>query len=93
MTFNHVQTRQVSQGTLLAGNSRYAIVSELKIASKTVYNIVEKLVYGGYIRQMPGTRSFIIYEEVISPTLNPYGGVIRRKMAGTVSYSQKERVD
>ena len=50
MTFNHMQTRQVGQGTLLAGNSRYAIASELKIAPKTVYNIVEKLVHGGYIR-------------------------------------------
>ena len=35
---------------LPSGNPRYATVSKLKIAPKTVYNIVEKLVHGGYIR-------------------------------------------
>ena len=70
--------RQV-KALLLSGNSRYAIASKLKIAPKTVYNIVEKLVYGGYIRQIPGTKSPAVYEEVVSPTLNPPTGGYKEK--------------
>ena len=64
---------------LLEGNSRFAIASKMKLAPRTVYNIVEKLVYLGYIRQVPGTKSPAIYEQLLSPETNPLTGDYKGK--------------
>ncbi|MBE6517501.1 MAG: hypothetical protein E7Z67_04880 [Thermoplasmata archaeon] len=64
---------------LLEGNSRFAIASKMKLAPRTVYNIVEKLVYLGYIRQVPGTKSPAIYEQLLSPETNPPTGDYKGK--------------
>ena len=67
---------------LLEGNSRFAIASKMKLAPRTVYNIVEKLVYLGYIRQVPGTKFPAIYEQLFSPK----SILLRRIIRGMVAF-------
>jgi len=52
---------------LTPGYSVSKIAKTLKVNRKTVYRILDRLVYYNEIRPIPGTKSPIIYEEVSLP--------------------------
>lgn len=59
---------------LLSGCSRNAIASKVSISKSTVYDIVDRLVYYGEIREIPGTRNPKIYEDANPDPIIPLKG-------------------
>lgn len=48
---------------LLSGRSTRAAARDLGLSTRSAYNMAEKLVYFGFIRPIPGTKSPVVYEK------------------------------
>ena len=65
---------------LLSGQSAHSIAKSLRKSASTIYSVRDRLIYYGELRQIPGTKNPICYEEPTQPDTHGivnYGGGVR----------------